>query len=139
MKKFLLMVLILTMVMAGTAWADTYPAGTKIGWDAVTTDIESNVINPENIKYRIYLKSKDTGALSVLGETLDLTWIPALVGSGVFYAGVAAFGHIDGVPIPDTESDITWSDSTDLVAVPVPFGLSQWLKLQAPKGLRLVP
>ena len=123
MKKLLATMVILAM--AATAWgAETYPSGTQVAWDMPTEDVSGNLINPDNIKCKLYLKEKVGNAEPlVLGETKDPTWFVLFAGTDIFYnLGVSAFGiDDDGNTIANTESDILWSDSTDTTAVPVPF------------------
>jgi len=126
MRKTLLIATALMgiILMATTVGAiTTVPSDTPVSWDAPTEDVNGEPLDIENIKYRIYLKEKIGNAEAlVLGETKDLSWVVILPAQGIFYnVGVSAFGLKDNEEIPNTESLITWSDSTDTEYVPEPF------------------
>lgn len=107
---------------------------TTVGWDAY----DNSAGNPgDAIAYNVYLRHTITGTQTLLEETADLSTLITFITEGMFLAGVSTVRkvdiNLDGVYDPlDTdengiliimESTITWSDSTDVVAVPVPFGL----------------
>jgi len=104
----------------------TVPNNTPVYWDAPTEDINGNAIDPDTLKYRIYLKNKiGEPNILLLGETKDLTWVVGLPAQGIFYhVGVSAFK--EDSPLT-TESEKTWSDSTNTLYVPQPFEFFQEL------------
>lgn len=133
MKRLVLVTLAMVLLLAAPAMAGWHPQGKAVAWDVVTQDTDNNNLECD-LLYRVYARENVSGAVTLLGETGNLTFIPMFTNSRFFYVGVSAVGVVDGVAYDEFESDITWSDM-----VAVPFGLMSWLKLQAPKGLRLVP
>ena len=123
--------------MAGIEWHLTDKSFTC---DEVTQDIDGNTfVDGVAILYKVYVRNAVTGVESFVYETTDIVFNVSTYNlSGFNYPGVSAMAMFEGDVINGTEGAITWSDSTDSVAVPVPFGLVVWQKLQSPKGLRLV-
>ena len=122
---------------------DWHTANQKtIGWDAYDNSA-GNV--GDVIAYNVYLRNTVTGVQSLVDETTELQILLTFITEGMYLAGIATVRKVDinldgvydatdidedGFPII-MESSITWSDSTDTVAVPVPFGLRYFV---APGG-----
>lgn len=106
-----------------------------IAWNA-TVDNESGAPFPPNdaISYKVYIKDFPNGSEVELGQTIDLQYTLLFVKEGRYVAGVRTVRLAEGETVPIL-SDITWSDSTDVVAVPVPFGIVYYERPSAPKGL----
>jgi len=137
--KFLKFVLPLLLVlclfspaMAQVSWHTANQV--TIGWDAY----DNSAGNPgDAIEYNVYLKHTVTGAETLIGTDSATTYLITFITEGMFLAGVSTVRKVDvnldgtwdtsdvdenGDPVI-LESNILWSDSTDTVAVPVPFGL----------------
>ena len=121
--------------------------GNSVTWDP-PTHLESGAIIPTDnqLKYRLYLKSRDAAPdfvpTLIFGETESLVYATDILGEeGFFHIGVSAVRMVlnstTGVYEEVSESGITWSNSEDTAAVPIPFGLKSWLATMAPTGYRL--
>ena len=104
-----------------------------VSWDA-TTDLVGNPIPPnDSISYRVYLKKMPNGPEVVVDDTDQLQYTITFGVEGRYIVGVQTVR----VPENETEevlSSITWSDSTDVVAVPNPFGIVYFESPLNPKG-----
>ena len=146
MKKVLLIVAVLMALLIATpAMAIEWGAnGSTVAWDASKLSDGSPIPSTDDpTLYEVFVKNASgAGSPIFIGDTTALSYPINLNNDGLFYAGVRAVRMFEGAPIviegKRLESPFTWSNSTDPVAVPVPFGLTSWLNLQAPKGLRMV-
>jgi hypothetical protein len=151
MKFHRLIMLLLTLVMAclfalPASALDWHTANQKtVGWDAY----DNSAGNPgDAIAYNVYLRHAITGTQTLLEETTELSMLITFITEGMFLAGVSTVRKVDidldGVYGPSDvdengnpiimESEITWSDSADIEAVPVPFGLRYFVTPGATKG-----
>lgn len=147
MKK-LLLALSLVVIMAGAAWGISWHTANQksIIWDVY----DNSAGNPgDEISYKVYLKNPDTAAETFVAETSTNSMLLTFETEGRYLAGVRNVRKVDinldgvwdnsdldenGAPII-LESSITWSDSDDLAAVPVPFGLRYFVNPTETKGL----
>jgi len=87
------------------------------------------------ISYNIYTRDIRTAQDILVANTVDVQYVLTFTVEGRYLAGVQTVR----IPEGETEeltSEITWSDSTDAVAVPNPFGLKFYENPLAPIGLR---
>ncbi len=116
-----------------------------IAWDAVSS-------NPgDQIAYKVFLKNTVTSDEFFIAEESSTEYLITFVTEGLFLAGVSTVRkvdvNLDGVWNDDdvdpdgnlviVESTITWSNSTDIVEVPDPFGLSYFAVPTNPIGLNV--
>jgi len=89
---------------------------------------------------RLYTKNLLTMQQEVLADGIDTnTYTVSFDGKpyGFYLLGVTAYIYVQ---VPDTldsvelESVIVWSNDSDVVAVPVPFGISYWSPMGGPTG-----
>jgi len=130
-----LLIAMLLFVPAPASALDWHTANQKtIGWDAY----DNSAGNPGDvIAYNVYLRNTVTGVQSLVDETTELSILITFTTEGMYLAGISTVRKVDinldgvydatdvdesGFPII-LESDISWSDSADIVAVPIPFGL----------------
>jgi hypothetical protein len=117
--------------------AVVYTNQITVGWDAVTkladgTDIPMG----DAVAYQVYTK-KGTGTEVLVGEVNSLQQTITFTVEGEYLIGVRTKRTITGGVV--TYSDITWSNSADVVAVPVPFSVGYYLPPAAPKGVKTIP
>jgi hypothetical protein len=129
--------LVIGLAFARTAdaleWVSTNQA--TIGWDATTLNESGDSFPPNDvIGYKVYTKKVPSDSEIEVGETTNLQYTLLFVEEGKYVAGVRTVRTPEGETIPIL-SDITWSDSTDVVAVPDPFGFVYYVRPSAPKGL----
>ena len=145
--KIILFIILLASLFAVPASAlDWHTANQKtVGWDAYDNSA-GNV--GDAIAYNVYLRNNVTSAEILLSETAEISMLITFITEGMFLAGVSTVRKVDvnldgiwdeadvdenGNPII-MESNITWSDSTDIEAVPVPFGLRYFVVPGETKG-----
>lgn len=129
MKKLLTCTVII-LAFVGTAYAIDW-IGTNqstVGWDAVDP-----IATGDTITYRVYSKKHPAGQPVVLDDTANLQYTHVFAEEGRYLTGVSAI-RIPAGETEEIESTVTWSDSTDVEAVPIPFGLKYFESLSAPKG-----
>lgn len=129
MKKsfvFSLTILIcLAMAMAAHAVTWTVANQSTISWNAVTKTSQGNDFQEgDTVKYKVYVVDESAVKSSAveLGETDLLEYVITFETEGRWLAGVKSIRTPAASPTDIQESGITWSDVTDVVAVPVPFG-----------------
>ena len=131
-------------MVTGASAIEWGPNGSTVSWDAALLSDGTPIPSTDDpTLYEVFVKNASgAGSPIFVGDTTALTYVINLNTDGLFYAGVRAVRMFEGGPIvidgTRLESTMTWSNSTDQAAVPVPFGLTSWLNLQAPKGLRTV-
>lgn len=131
MKKSILLMLIITLVFCGQAFAETnwHTANqTTVAWDQDLSGIPA-----AEVKWNIYLANAATDPQKAnpvkIGTATAKEYTVTLNTEGRFFVGVAAFRTVDGT---DLESDIAWSDQ----ATPA-FGIQYFLVPLKPSGLIL--
>ena len=137
MRKFrVFLVMVFLFVFLSNAYAiEWIPTNqSTVGWDAVTSlDGENPIPEGDSVSYRIYIRKLPHGEQEVQGDTPSLQYTITFTIEGKFFAGVQTVR----IPAGETEealSVITWSDSTDVVAVPTPFGIRYFVNPSSPKG-----
>lgn len=133
MRKFAMiamMVIALVMMASPMVFAQNplkvvVPDQSTIGWDAVTTLGNGDVIPAgEIVGYEVYLgphpipagQSPDDASLYMfLGATTEITYLIAFPVEGVYIAGVRAVRTMDNV---DSYSSISWSTNPLRVTTP---------------------
>lgn len=110
-----------------------------IGWDAVTKTATDGVIPPgDTVKYEIYIvkeSSADKNADKIkLGETEALTYTITFNQEGRWLTGIRAARVPEVSPDDIMYSQMVWSDSTDVILVPVPFGFIYYEPPASPGG-----
>lgn len=143
-----LLALAMVFLLAGASWAISWHTANQkvIGWDAYE-NVDGNA--GDSISYKVYLKNNDTLAETFVAETFENSMLLTFVTEGRYLAGVRNVRKVDinldgtydendvdenGDPVI-LESTITWSDSDDMVAVPIPFGLRFFVGPKGTKGL----
>jgi len=131
LSRILLTIIVLFLfsipAFAEISWQPANQA--TVSWNAVAKTSEGTDIPPEDtVKYKLYaVKSGDDLANAVeIGETDQLRYVITFEDEGRWLVGVSAYRVPTGSSDPDTdirESSITWSNSVDIAAVPVPFGV----------------
>ena len=130
MKRILSMMLLLFVLLAGTAWAvDQWHTANQrtMAWDAVSPPV--NIFEPSSflgvIRYKVFLQSTDLSGAPV-GNPIELAEIDAtqytitFPGQGVFIAGVRSVLILEGQQVG--ESAIVWSNNPASVQGGVTFG-----------------
>lgn len=141
MKKVLLTLALVVLLFAAPAFGQVEWVTANqvtIGWDAVTDAGGGPIPSGDTVLYRVYIKDLKTDAESMVGETDTLTYTITFISEGRYIAGVQAIR----VPEGETQmlpSTITWSNSTDAVAVPNPFAFVYYENPLSPAGLRRAP
>ena len=122
MKKltWIALIVMLLVFTIGLAQPIHYAKQVTIAWDEVTEYESGDPVEPElSISYMVYLKHRDTDVISTVAE-VDVPTITFSYDRGVYIAGVSSIvNYPDGTK--EENPDITWSDSTDTVRVPIPF------------------
>ena len=135
MKKLLLaifLVFLISVPAIGQDWINTNQA--TVAWDAVTQDEGGSPIPVnDSISYRVYTKKLPNGAENLVANTQELQYTLTFGVEGRYLAGVQTVRVPDG-ETQEITSTITWSDSTDVVAVPDPFGIVYYARPSNPKG-----
>ena len=134
MKRLILVLAILAVLMAGTAFAlDFYNSNqVTLEWNAVTTDADGDPIT--GVTYRLYLANADTDpnktnaviaadGITALQETITLGT------KGRFFVGVSSL-------LGDLESVINWADELENQEGSELFGLRFAVPPHAPKHIR---
>ena len=139
-KLLIVLVLFGLLVLPGWAIAVTYytPDQATIAWDAVTTLDNGNPLPAgDTVAYKVYLSHDgllpDGTPVEISATQYTLTFP---VGEAVWFAGVSGVRTPQGTTLK-IESSITWSNSTDAVAVPGgPFGWRTYVGPGSVTGLR---
>ena len=143
-------VMVILLFLATTVAADiTYFKDEGfVAWDAVTKLVDGSDIptTDDPPLYRVEKKHKITNAITPMGETTNIQYPANIDAEGAFYIGVYCVRMFDGAPVTYTDLDDglvkelkstkTWSNSTDIEAVPVPFALVSFLALEKVRNLR---
>ena len=142
--KFFAFVLGIILLCATSAFGQTMytPDQATIAWDAVTTLSNGSAIPVgDTVQYEIYLSNDGLTGTSV-GTTSALQYTLTFTGEGIFFVGIGARRIPSGI-VPANCNDqtcpissITWSNSTNTAAVPVPFGFVNYLPPKSVTGLR---
>jgi ribosomal protein L27 len=140
MKRILFFIaIVILLACLSIGWAQTvhYTNQITIAWDAVTKLADGTTIPAGDvIAYQVYTK-KGTGAEVMVGEANSLQQTITFTVEGEYLIGVRTKRTITGGVV--TYSDITWSNSADVVAVPSPFSVGYYLPPDAPKGFKTIP
>ena len=134
MKRLILVLAILAVLMAGTAFAlDFYNSNqVTLEWNAVTTDADGDAIT--GVTYRIYLANADTdpnktNAVIAADGITALQKTITLGTKGRFFVGVSSL-------LGDLESVINWADELENQEGYELFGLRFAVPPHAPKNIR---
>jgi len=123
------------MMAAPALSMEWVPDGSGVRWDRPTKLVSGdNIPSNDGIVYEISSKHETSGVINVLGTTQAEEFTVNLGGEGYYYVGVRAARIVNGTQLKWSDQ-YTWSNSTDPVAVPVPFGVTMWLELEAIRGL----
>jgi hypothetical protein len=135
----IIILLIIAVCLPNPLYAfDWYgPNQSTIGWDASPGLSDGNQVpGGDTISYRVYTRRLPGGADVFVADTTAFQYTLTFSVEGSYLAGVRT------VRIPAGEngevevlSDIIWSDSLDVVAVPAPFGIRYFVKPFGPSGL----
>ena len=143
-KLFTVLLLMGIFFLANNVLAQTLypPDQATIAWDATTTLSNGNAIPVgDTVQYEIYLSNDGLTGTSV-GTTSLLQYTLTFTGEGIFFVGVSARRIPSGTILANCNdqtcpiSGVTWSNSTDIAAVPVPFGFINYLAPKSITGLR---
>jgi len=133
-KRLILVLAILAVLMAGTAFAlDFYNSNqVTLEWNAVTTDADGDAIT--GVTYRIYLANADTdpnktNAVIAADGITALQKTITLGTKGRFFVGVSSL-------LGDLESVINWADELENQEGYELFGLRFAVPPHAPKNIR---
>lgn len=140
LKRAYIIAVIAILFCGGIALAQTwYPANQKtIAWDAVTKLSDGvNIPAGDTVKYQVWSKRGTDAAVKVGGEITATQLTVTFTAEGRYLIGAQAIRYPAGETIGQS-SAITWSDSTDVVAVPVPFGIVYYVLPAGIKNLRPV-
>jgi len=126
-KFFTFLIIFLLIAFAGTAQAINWTVANQstLKWDAVTkTSSGVDIPAGDTITYEIYIvkEGADKDTAVKVGDTTELLYTITFAEEGRWIAGIKAVRTPAAAPENKTESTITWSDTTDAAAVPVPFG-----------------
>lgn len=129
MRKYTLPViftLLLFSVISAHAVEWTVANQSTIAWDAVTkTSGDKDIPAGDTLKYQVYIvgETADKATAVKVGPELDtLEYTITFTDEGRWLAGVESIRTPAASPADIQKSSISWSDSLDVVAVPVPFG-----------------
>lgn len=138
MKRAWVIAVILLIFVASVGFgAVVYTNQITVGWDAVTKLGDGTTIPAgDAIAYQVYTK-KGTAAEVLVGEINSLQQTITFTVEGDYLIGVRTKRTVTGGAI--VYSPITWSNSTDVAAVPVPFSVGYYLPPGAPKGFKTIP
>jgi hypothetical protein len=138
MKKAWVIAFILLIAVVSVGFgAVVYTNQITIGWDAVTKLGDgTNIPVGDLVSYQVYTK-KGTATEVLVGEVTSLQQTITFTVEGDYLIGVRAKRTVTGGAI--VYSPITWSNSTDIAAVPVPFSVGYYLPPGAPKGFKTIP
>jgi hypothetical protein len=106
-----------------------------IAWDAVIETTEGNPFPAgDEILYGVYIveEGKPKADAIKLDETDQLEYTITFASEGRWLTGVETIRIPAASPADRQLSSISWSDSTDVVAVPTPFG---FVYFAAPKSV----
>ena len=138
MKRLWIVLLVALFMAVSVGFAAViYTNQVTIGWDAVTKLADgTNIPTGDVISYQVYTK-KGTAAEVLVGEINSLQQTVTFTVEGEYLVGVRTKRAITGGAI--VYSTITWSNSTDIAAVPVPFSVGYYIPPAVPKGLKPIP
>ena len=127
MKKILvLLVAFFLIFFAGTAQAIEWTVANQgtVAWDAVTTNIDGEAFPVGDvISYRLYIKKIGVEGDGIFaGETAELQFTLTFPTEGKWLAGTKTIRKPIDNPEESIESEISWSNSDNIVDVPIPFG-----------------
>jgi hypothetical protein len=128
MKKSILLAILILLSFTISAHAVEWTVANQstIAWDAVTQTVEGkNFPAGDIVKYQIYIvgETADKGtAVKSGGEITALEYTITFDTEGRWLAGVQSIRIPEASPTDIQKSVISWSDSLDVVLVPVPFG-----------------
>jgi hypothetical protein len=138
MKKVWIVLVAALCVMFSVGYAGiVYTNQVTVGWDAVTKLADgTNIPTGDAVAYQVYTK-KGTGAEALVGEVNSLQQTITFTVEGEYLVGVRTKRTITGGVT--VYSSITWSNSTDVAAVPSPFSVGYYLPPGAPRGFKPIP
>lgn len=127
MKKILVLIFSFLLIgFAGTAQAIDWTVANQatVAWDAVTQNVDGEPFPAGDvISYRIYVKKNGAAGDGILaGETKALEFTITFPTEGKWLAGAKAIRKPADNPEEIIESEMLWSDSDDIIHVPIPFG-----------------
>jgi len=128
LKKLLVLFFAFLFIgFAGTANAIDWTVANQatVAWDAVTQNVDGETFPADDvILYRLYIKKAGTaGDGTFAGETDALEFTLTFPTEGKWLAGVKTIRKPKDNPDDIIESEMLWSDSDDIVTVPIPFGI----------------
>jgi hypothetical protein len=133
-----LIVFALILFGAFTALAvDTWHGTNQVtvAWDTSTLSDGTPLPAGESIKYYVYTKNEDGSGILVVGTTNLLEYTITVAEGSRVIPGVAAARIVaDGTETD--QSAVSWADDPAAVADGATFGLTNYKKASAPKGLR---
>ena len=140
MKKILVLLfafLFIGFAVPANAIEWTVANQATVAWDAVTQNVDGETFPVGDvILYRLYIKKDGTaGDGAFAGETAALEFTLTFPTEGKWLAGAKAIRKPVADPTEIIESEMIWSDSTDVVYVPVPFGFIYYVKPGKVKGI----
>ena len=131
----LISILFLTTVALGApSW--TVANQSTVGWDAVTKLADDTPIpTGDTVTYRVFIKKDGTaGDGTQVTETAALEYTITFPTEGRWLVGIQAVRAPEANPTDLQLSTIIWSDNTDVLLVPVPFGFIYYLTPAEPGG-----
>ena len=118
---------------AAVTWLGANQA--TIAWEAVTTLSDGTPLPAgDALSYRVFTKMLPSAAEVVAGDTTQTQYTLTFSAEGRYVVGIQAI-RVPAGTTSEQKSPITWSDSTDVVAVPDPFGIEYFVSPSAIKGL----
>jgi len=127
-KKTLIILFFVLFALTISAHAVEWTVANQatVAWDAVTTTGSGATIPAtDQVKYQVYIvkeSANKTTAIKSGEETEALEHVITFPEEGRWLAGVKTIRIPEASPADIQESEITWSDNTDVARVPVPFG-----------------
>jgi len=137
--KKLSITLALTLLLTGaalgaTSW--TVANQSTVGWDTVTKLANDTPIPAgDTVTYRVYIKKDGVaGDGTQVAETAALQYTITFPDEGRWLVGIQSVRAPEANPTDLQRSIIVWSDNTDPLLVPVPFGFIYYLTPAEPGG-----
>lgn len=122
---------------ASINWHPTNQA--TVSWDAVSTFSDGSALPADStVQYAVYTR-KDTDPITtfVLATTVSApTAVITFTVEGRYFVGIKAQRYVSGALIPESDSNISWSDVAASTQGGVPFGIAYFKKLKDAGGLR---
>jgi len=138
LEVVIIITLAVLLVVIGSVEAQTWITANQatIGWDASTTLTSGAAVPPADlVKYQAWTKRGADAPVKVGSEITALQTTITFSAEGRYLMGVQAIRYPAGETVGQP-STITWSDSTDVVAVPSRFGIVYFLATRNPGNFR---